>query len=141
MSLRKRGFTFVWLGALFAVPILWSLGAEAKSVFCAISNSNITGPGLFTFNNETFSVECSGEGMTVRGRARTTSTQTGVQVQLLVASGTTSSKSAIAFGYNSSQQFISGCTVIDTSTVGTFVNQTCSQSVHAVMLEATGVAP
>jgi hypothetical protein len=141
MPSRKPVFVIIGLGALLAAPLLWSLGAEAKSLGCAIANSNVNvSPGLYTFDGSAYSVECSGEGMRLQSEMRAHSSNTGIQVNLIVATGTTKGEAA-ALGYNSSRQFIPNCIIKDTSAGGTFNNLFCSEQVIGITLVNTGSAP
>lgn len=100
------------LGALAALPLLWSLSAKAAAnVNCFLASTD-TPTGLFTFNHERYSVECSGEGLDVVGEARSGSDTRSIQVRLRIAAGTVT-QAAIANGFNTSQQSIPGCVVVD----------------------------
>ena len=141
MRSKKPGFIVIGLGAFAAAPLLWSLAAEAKSLTCAIANGDTSAnPGLFTNDDSAYSQDCSGEGMRLLSQIRNHSSNQGIQVSLTVASGTTKHEAA-ALGYNSSRQFIPGCTIKDTTPGAGFTNQFCDDAVIGITLVSTGTAP
>jgi hypothetical protein len=111
MKLKKPRFIAIGLGALGALSLLWSLRAEAANVNCFLASTD-TVTGLFTFNHERYSVECSANGLDVVSEARSSSDNSGIQVRLRIAVNT-ATQVAIANGFNQSQQAIPGCVIVD----------------------------
>jgi hypothetical protein len=139
MLLKRAAYNLAGV-ALSVLPLLWSLSAEAKNLSCSITNPSSGGPGFIAMFGQTFGVECTGLGMTLRGRARLHSTNTGVQVALDGASGTTSANATV-FGYDANGQFIPNCILSKTVVSPSFTNHFCSTTVKYLQVSANGSAP
>lgn len=136
MKKKARFNGFARLGALCALPLLWSPAAEAGFIACSAEDGN-TFAGLFSYGQATHSLQCEGEGMTLRAQARNTTSNMGIQVRLYSNSGATS-PGATALGYNFAQQFVPGCAIVDTTPGTSWSTVNCTETIQTLVIYVSG---
>ena len=117
MKLESHRFTFIRFKALCALPILWSLTADAAQIRCDLQSTSTNGvlPSFVQGQRAgiTYSVWCQGEGLTMGAHSRVLGDGRTLQVRLTRETG--GQGTAEAFGYAlGTLQLIPGCFVSDT---------------------------